>query len=131
MQDPVFVGGFGELEVPQVFEQDGRWYCLFCTNERFWTPRAQEIVGGSAMTGSHYLVADHPRGPWRVAPGPMLDGADPVNRYAARIVDTAKGMKLMGFRWFDPETGAFIGEIDNPVDVTIAPDGRLALVTAA
>ena len=130
LQEPIFVGGFGELEVPQVFEKDGRWYCLFCTNERFWTPDAVEIVGGQAMTGSHYLIADGPRGPWQVAPGPMLDGADPVHRYAARIVDTASGMKLMGFRWFDRETGAFVGEIDNPVDVRIAPDGRLALATA-
>ncbi len=131
LQDPVFVGGFGELEVPQVFERDGRWYCLFCTNERFWTPGAVEIVGGAPMTGSHYLVGDGPRGPWTVAPGPMLDGADPVNRYAARIVETGEGMKLMGFNWFDRDTGAFIGQIDNPVDVRVEPDGRLTLVDAA
>lgn len=130
LQDPVFVGGFGELEVPQVFHRDGRWYCLFCTNARFWAPGVQDIVGGAPMTGSHYLVADSARGPWRVAPGPMLDGAEPVNRYAARILETGQGMKLMGFRWFDPDTGGFVGQIDNPVDVRVETDGRLALVAA-
>ncbi|MEN0000022.1 MAG: levansucrase [Pseudomonadota bacterium] len=131
LQDPVFVGGFGELEVPQVFHRDGRWYCLFCTNERFWTPDATETVGGTPMTGSHYLVGESARGPWRIAPGPMLDGSDPVGRYAARILETSTGMKLMGFRWFDPKTGAFVGQIDNPVDVRVEIDGRLALVEAA
>lgn len=131
LQEPVFVGGFGELEVPQVFERAGRWYCLFCTNERFWTPDATDVIGAPAMTGSHYLVGDGPRGPWRVAPGPMLDGADPTNRYAARILETGQGMKLMGFRWFDRDTGAFVGEIDNPVDVTVTRDGRLVLGAAA
>ncbi|MEM9522462.1 MAG: levansucrase [Pseudomonadota bacterium] len=131
LRDPVFAGGFGELEVPQIFHREGRWYCLFCTSARFWTSAAQAIVGGAPMTGSHYLIGQTPRGPWRIAPGPMLDGADPVKRYAGRIVDTVEGMKLMGFRWFDPKTGGFVGHIDNPVDVRVEPDGRLALVEAA
>lgn len=131
LQDPVFAGGFGELEVPQIFYHGGHWYCLFCTNARFWTGDARAIIGGAPMTGSHYLIGQSPRGPWRIAPGPMLDGADPVKRYAGRIVDTAAGMKLMGFRWFDPKTGKFVGHIDNPVDVRVESDGRLALVEAA
>lgn len=127
LQDPVFVGGFGELEVPQVFQREGRWYCLFCTSDRFWSSDAKSRIGAPAMTGTHYLIGDSPRGPWQIAPGPMLDGAVPTGRYAARIVETDAGPKLLGFRWFDQETGEFAGIIENPVSVQVTSDGRLML----
>lgn len=130
LQDPIYTGGFGELEVPQVFEHDGRWYCLFCTAARFWTEEARDRIG-TPMTGTHYLTGDGPRGPWRVAPGPMLDGAEPANRYAARIVEAGGKMKLMGFLMDDPETGLFQGVIDNPADVIATQDGRLSLAETA
>ena len=130
LRDPVFVGGAGQLEVPQVFEAGGRWYCLFCTDAEFWTDEARATVG-TALTGTHYLIGDSPRGPWRVAPGPMLDGADPVGRYAGRIVENGEGLRLMAFRWFDSAGGNFIGEIADPANVTIGADGRLSLAGAA
>ena len=58
-------------------------------------------------------VADDPRGPWEVAPGPFLDGDPAVNRYAARIVETDDGLKLLGFL-HNPGGGAFVGEITDP-----------------
>ncbi|WP_422040152.1 hypothetical protein [Roseibium sp.] len=123
LEDPVFTGGFGELEVPQVFEVSGRWYCLFCTAARFWSPQAEKLVG-PPMTGSHYLIGDNPRGPWQIAPGPMLDGG---NRYAARILNTSGSLKLMGFLMDDAETGAFRGIIDDPAEVHVTSDQRLTL----
>lgn len=130
LQDPVFTGGFGELEVPQVFQAEGRWYCLFCTSGRFWAPSA-EAVAGPAMTGTHYLIGESARGPWRIAPGPALDCAPFPKRYAARIAQTEAGLKLLGFRWFDTEGGAFIGEISDPDPVAVTPDGLLRLVPSA
>ncbi|MEM1429266.1 MAG: levansucrase [Pseudomonadota bacterium] len=130
LQDPVYAGGFGELEVPQVFELAGRWYCLFCTNARFWAESGRGILGGPPRSGTHYLIGEGPRGPWRLAPGPMFDGAEPTQRYAARLLTTEAGPKLMGFTWFDRETGAFVGEIGNPVDVRVGADGSLALTGA-
>ncbi|WP_305985721.1 hypothetical protein [Roseibium sp. MMSF_3544] len=126
LQDPVFTGGFGELEVPQVFEHGGRWYCLFCTAARFWTPAAKSLIG-TPMTGSHYLIGEDPRGPWHVASGPMLDGAEVGARYAARIVNDGGSMKLMGFLMEHPETGEFRGVIADPADVFITTDHRLSL----
>ncbi len=130
LQDPVFTGGFGELEVPQVFDWNGRWYCLFCTAGRFWTQTSTATIGGPARTGTHYLMAETPRGPWRVAPGPMLDGDAPGQRYAARVVNDGGTRKLLGFLMTDPETGAFPGVIADPVDIVQLADGRLALANA-
>ena len=93
LQPPVYAGGtFGQMEVPQVFEAGGRWYCLFCTDGSHYSEGlCAPPIPATPVQGTHYLVADDPRGPWEVAPGPFLDGDPAVNRYAARIVETDDG----------------------------------------
>lgn len=123
LQPPVFVGGFGQLEVPQVFEYGGHWYCLFCTAaEHFSAEQAGKTPGGP-VTGSHYLIGDTPRGPWRIAEGPFLDGAVPCKRYASRIVETDDGLMILGFA--DRPEGEFIGHVTNPDPVRVDPNGYL------
>lgn len=124
LQEPVFTGGFGQLEVPQVFNVDGRWYCLFCTAAEHFSKDEAEAIPGGPVTGTHYLTADDPRGPWRIAPGPFLDGALPCRRYAARIVETDTGLAIMGFA-DRPDGKAFVGQIMDPEPVTIDENGLL------
>ncbi|TKW66029.1 MAG: levansucrase [Paracoccus denitrificans] len=125
LQPPVFVGDYGQLEVPQVFEADGRWYCLFCTAaEHFSESRAAATPGGP-VTGSHYLIGESPRGPWRVAPG-FLDGALPCRRYASRIVDTGDGLVILGFA-DRSDGGDFGGYVMDPEPVLIDADGLLSV----
>lgn len=128
LQPPVFTGDYGQLEVPQVFAVNGQWYCLFCTSaEHFSQARAAATPGGP-VTGSHYLMGDSPRGPWRVAPG-FLDGDLPCRRYAARICDTAHhggdGLVILGFA--DSGKDSFKGYVMDPEPVVIAPDGTLSV----
>ena len=85
------------MEVPQVFENGGRWYCLFCTDVQHYSKAYAASYPGEPVRGTHYMVAADPRGPWQVAPGLFLDGDPAVNRYAARIVDTEDGLVLLGF----------------------------------
>jgi beta-fructofuranosidase len=127
LQPPVYAGGtFGQMEVPQVFEKGGRWYCLFCTDAGHYSKAYAASYPGKPVRGTHYMVAPNPRGPWQVAPGPFLDGDPAVNRYAARIVETDEGLILLGFL-HNPGGGAFVGEIADPVPVTIDEDGWLRL----
>lgn len=127
LRPPVFAGGFGQLEVPQVFEAGGRWFCLFCTASIHFSKARAAATPGGPVTGSHYLVADTgPRGPWTIAPGPFLDGALPCYRYAARIVETDAGLRLLGFADRDA-SGDFIGEIRDPQPVHLTPEGLLTL----
>lgn len=122
LQPPVFVGGYGQLEVPQVFEHAGRWYCLFCTHaDHFSVAQAASMPGGP-VSGSHYLVGDSPRGPWRIAPG-FLDGALPARRYAARILETDNGLVIMGFA--DGGRQHFQGYVMNPEPVDLDAEGHL------
>ncbi len=127
LEPPVFVGGYGQLEVPQVFSQGGRWYCLFCTAAEHFSKELAEATEGGPVTGNHYLIADHPRGPWRVAPG-FLDGSLPCVRYAARIVETSEGLQIIGFS--DRPRGEFVGQLLDPQPVRADPDGYLRITPA-
>ena len=121
LEPPLFTGGYGQLEVPQVFEKNGTWYCLFCCNADHLSKTQAKIT--PAVTGNHYLIGDSPRGPWRIAPG-FLDGDMPCRRYAARIVDTGDGLVILGFA-DTPDGVDFIGHITDPEPVDVTTVGLL------
>lgn len=122
LQPPVFSGSYGQLEVPEVFEVNGRWYCLFCTSAIHWSEGRKAKAGVPPVTGNHYLIADDPRGPWEVAPG-FLDGGLPCRRYAARILKTDQGLVIMGFD--DNGKDNFVGHVRDPEPVTVDAAGFL------
>lgn len=123
LQPPVFVGAFGQLEVPQVFEKNGRWYCLFCNDAMHWSDDYKSTYVGAPVTGSHYLIGDSPRGPWTVAPGNFLDGDMPCRRYAARIVDHNGQLFILGFE--DRGKANFVGQIMDPEPIDMDANGLL------
>jgi len=123
LRPPVFTGGMGQLEVPQVFQVGDLWYCLFCTSGFQWSDHYRATNPESPVTGNHYLMADHPRGPWRMAPGTFLDGAEPCRRYAARIVDGPEGLVILGFA--DGGKDVFGGYVMNPEPVVVGEGGLL------
>lgn len=127
LHDPVHSGGFGQLEVPQVIELEGRWFCLFCTAAAHFSKAQAEITPGGPVTGTHYLVGDGPRGPWRVAPGPFLDGGLPPRRYAARILEAEDGPVLLGFA-DRPDGVHFQGHVTDPDPVEVTAEGLLRVI---
>jgi len=132
LQPPVYAGGdFGQLEVPQVFKLHERWYCLFCTAGEHWSAAYSAAYAGAGrgtpVSGTHYLVAPDPMGPWTVGDGPFLDGATPCRRYAAKIASAEAGLVFLGFDYWSAG-GEFLGTICDPVPVTVdASTGRLQL----
>lgn len=131
IQPPVYRGGtFGQMEVPQVFEHRGLWYCLFCTAADHYSQEYRKSYPGPPVTGTHYLIADGPRGPWRMAPGPFLDGNIPARRYAGKILDADGRPLFMGF-FHDGKDGEFVGAVCDPVPVDVTPDGLLKLCEAS
>ena len=123
LQPPVFVGAFGQLEVPQVIRIAGRWYCLFCTSDQHFA--ADTAARLPPVTGTHYLMADNPRGPWHLPDAPFLDGDIPCRRYAARLCQTDAGWVIMGFA--DSGHDSFIGHVMDPEPVIAGPDGFLSV----
>ncbi len=125
LQPPVFTGGYGQLEVPQVFDVAGQWYCLFCTAAEHFSKDQAKATPGGPVSGNHYLVGDSPRGPWRIAPG-FLDGDLPCRRYAARIVDRGDGLFILGFA-DRPDGVDFVGHVMDPQPVEVTSDGLLKI----
>ena len=126
LHPPVHVGGFGQLETPQVLRIGSRWYCLFSTAAGHWSGWYRRRHPGMAVTGTHYLVADSCTGPWRIADGEFFDGALPPDRYCGKIIDADEGLVFMGFL-HDDRDGRFIGAISDPVPLSVLDDGRIAL----
>lgn len=126
LQPPVYAAGdFGQLEVPQVVRHKGRWYMLFCTAAEHWSQAYRARSPQPPVTGTHYLVADDVRGPWRVAPGPFLDGAEPCHRYAGKLVERGDELVLLGFLHTNPGRG-FVGEVSDPIPVDVDDRGQLS-----
>ena len=126
LDEPVHIGGFGQLEVPQVMNIQNRWYCLFCTAAEHWSEAYRASYPRAAVTGTHYLVSDSHLGPWEIAACEFLDGSAPPNRYAGKIIRNGMSMHYMGFLNFGSD-GRFVGAISDPVPVEIGSEGRLAL----
>lgn len=128
LQPPVYAGGtFGQMEVPQVFEHDGRWYCLFCNIHQHWSTSYLAGYPGKPVDGTHYLMADNPLGPWTVAPGEFFAGDLPCEFYAGKVVKHDGKLFFMGFLDKDRDDN-FIGKVSDPVPVKVDPaTGLLSL----
>jgi beta-fructofuranosidase len=122
----LFVSGFGQLEVPQLFELDGSWYLLFCSDTPTQSPERRASGPG---TGTYYLVGTSRYGPFEM----IGDGAlavDPIgSSYAGRVHRTPDG--TVWFLDWDrcADDGSFIGELGAPRRVDSRPDRSLVLVS--
>lgn len=126
LQKPVYDGGdFGQLEVPQVFKHGAHWYMTFCTANIHWSEAYKAYNNQTPVTGNHYLMAESHLGPWH-APKPFLDGRNPPNRYAGKIVNLGGKLYLMGFL-HDTLEGAFVGKVSDPVPLRVDGQGLLHL----
>ncbi|MEX3791266.1 hypothetical protein AB3X86_36170 [Paraburkholderia sp. BR14374] len=116
---------FGQLEVPQIFEHQGRWYCLFCTAKNHIEPAYCRERMSEPMTGTHYLIADHPLGEWKLVEEDFLVGDAAGSLYSGRVVHASDGtLRFMAFLKFGKD-GQFIGEISDPMPVHVLDNGRL------
>lgn len=108
--------GFGQLEVPQLEEVDGRWLLVFSCPGQFLSPAGRERHGSDVGTWAVWV--DDPSGPWPVDAARPITGAD---AYSGRVVRGRDGAwQLLTFR--DIVDGGFVGVVNDPVplaDLTI------------
>jgi beta-fructofuranosidase len=126
VQPPITVpGDFGYLEVPQLVEINGRWYIFFSvTHDKFSMARLNR-KGIKHQTGTHYLVADHPLGPFSYLQDDFLVGDEVGSLYSGKVIRNPEGKWVfIAFNLFT-HGNYFIGEIIDPFPIQIHPDGRL------
>lgn len=122
-------GEFGQMEVPQVVTIGGHSYLLFSVGAGQHSA-ARRARLGRAVTGTHYLAAQNPLGPYRYLTDEFLVGDTHGSLYSGKLVqDSAGAWWFMAFCNFAPD-GTFIGAITDPMPVTVEADGRLRVERA-
>jgi xylitol oxidase len=114
--------GFGQLEVPQMREIDGRPVLVFTCHPEEQSDEQKDRFGHFS---TWYVVGDSPTGPWDIdAARPFRD--EPRLFAAPLVQDREGGWAFVGFRNQEPE-GILSFEIMDPVPVTLS-DGILRAV---
>ncbi|MFZ0626851.1 MAG: glycosyl hydrolase family 32 [Acidimicrobiia bacterium] len=117
--------GFGQLEVPQLVALHDRWFLLFCSDTETQSEARRRTVPG---TGTYYLSAESPLGPWETSQARPLSADLHGSSYAGRIVPHRGETYLLS--WLrNTHDGRFVGEIGDPVPVRGGPDGEMTLVS--
>lgn len=106
---------FGQLEVFQVEQVEGKVVLLWCCGPNELSDAARERYGAGGMFS---VVGDSKLGPFDPNQAVRFDHP---SIYAARIVEHQGDWYMIGFR--NEENGQFIGELTDPIKVKIQGTG--------
>ena len=122
-------GDFATLEVPQLARVGDRWRLLFSAHPAEHSAARLARTGIPAEGGTHVLSAASPLGPFEPEGDEFMVGHPVTRHYAGRLVRHGDRWRFLAWR----ERGAgdeFLGELGDPMDVGIAPSGRLAVTVS-
>jgi beta-fructofuranosidase len=108
--------GFGQLEVFQVEEVDGKAVLLWCCGPNELSEESKKRYDGQG--GMFSVVGDSLLGPFDPTKAVRFDHP---SIYAARIVQHEGSWYMLGFR--NEENGQFVGELTNPIPVKLQGNG--------
>ena len=112
-------GEFSQLEAPQVIKIDTKFYLLFSTGAEHHSSARFKRTKIEAATGTHYLVADNPLGPYNFTTDQFLIGDKFGSLYTGKIIQNNNGELKMIACNNRREDDSFIGSITNPFDVQL------------
>jgi beta-fructofuranosidase len=120
-------GDFGHLEVPQRVEMGGRYYLLFSAQASAHSVLRCQQTSRKPVTGTHYLIAEDPLGPFCLSTNELLIGDRIGSLYAGKLVSSPDGKwVLLASCAFAPD-GTFVGELSDPLPVTVDGEGNLSV----
>lgn len=118
-------GDFYCLEVPQLVLLDKRYYLFFSARAEFHSHARRTQTGLEAVSGTHYLVADDPLGPFRYSTHDFMLGDPSGSLYSGKFVEEPDGTRsLLAWRNFTDD-GIFAGELDDPLPIATDHKGDL------
>ena len=87
-----------EMEVPQVYAINGRYYLVFCTHEIYLSASYRSRFPGHSFRSTDYsMVSDSPLGPFRMhGTGEIMTKAPPTWFYASQLVSFKGEWFLLG-----------------------------------
>ncbi len=120
-------GEFGHMEVPQLLVIQGRWYLVFSCPASEYAYARRDRPGMRHVTGTHYMVADDPLGPFQYITDDYLVGDEAGTLYSGKMIQGPDGAWVyLAFLNKRPD-GVFVGDISDPLPVTVHTDGRLSV----
>jgi beta-fructofuranosidase len=124
-------GEFGQMEVPQLVSIDGRYYLIFCVGVGEYAEARRKRPGIELVTGTHYMVADQPLGPYKFLTDKFLLGDEAGRRYAGKVIRDPDGNWVLMTGRFWTGDGGFTGQLADPLPLRVEADGRLEVVLPA
>jgi beta-fructofuranosidase len=122
-------GEFGYMEVPQLVNIHQHYYLLFSAPDSFHSPQYTKRTGQSSLSGTLYMIADNPLGPFRFCAKEYLVGDKVGSLYSSKLIKGPDdNWNVIAFHHFAPN-GAFIGELSDPMSVDIDREGNLLVST--
>ena len=119
-------GEFGQMEVPQLVHIGKGYYLLFSVFRGHYSS-TRKARGVNLETGMHYLVAENPLGPFRYLTDSLLSGDEHGSLYSGKLIqDNEAKWQFLALKNIN-EHGTFMGELCDPISVTVLVDGRLEL----
>jgi beta-fructofuranosidase len=120
-------GAYGHMEVPQRLEIEGRTYLLYSVTKEVQSQSSSERPTWKPLSGMYYMTANQSLGPFRFSTERTLYADTACTAYAGKLVPGPRGdWRLLATRLFTPE-GEFIGEIGDPLPLTVERDGDLSV----
>jgi beta-fructofuranosidase len=118
-------GNFAYMEVPQLVEINGLWYLFFSVTDDMYSKARLACPDIKKHTGTHYLVAHQPLGPFRYLTNDFLVGDEMGSLYAGKVIRSPFGeMAFLAFEHFSSGR-MFIGKITDPFPLRIQENGQL------
>lgn len=118
-------GDFSFMEVPQLVEINARWYLFFSVTDENYSLARLARPEIKQHTGTHYLVADHPLGPFSYLTNDFLVGDEIGSLYAGKVIRSP--FDKWAFLAFEHYSSGrmFVGKIIDPLPVIIQENGQL------
>jgi len=118
-------GEFSYLEVPSLACINNNWYLIFCVEAEKYSKRRMKRLGIRQFSGTHYMIADHPLGPFRAFPDDVLLADVNASYYSGKVIQNPNGdWVLLASIQFGQENG-FIGDISDPMPVYVRENGQI------
>lgn len=87
--------------------------------------RCRQRTGRQPVTSTYYRIADDPLGPYHRFDDDPLVGDPSGSHFSGKVLhDRAGRWQFLAFRLFTLD-GTFIGDLSDPMPVTIGSDGGL------
>jgi beta-fructofuranosidase len=119
-------GEFSQLEVPQLVHLGDAWRILFSAWPRDHSAARLARPGVVAEGGTHYLVSGEKFGRYALDRDAFLVGGPHCRYYAGRLIRRDGRWLFVAWRP-DGGDGRFLGELGDPMPLTVHADGSLSV----